>query len=93
WGWGFNNWNNMGWNSWNRWGWNGWGFQNPVAFYGPYNYARVNGFGRSNQFNRSPYRTNVAVNATRRGKNNQTQRSNSSYALRKNTLSVSGLRN
>ena len=93
WGWGFNNWNNMGWNSWNRWGWNNWGFQNPVAFYGPYNYARVNRFGRYNRFNRSRYRTNVAVNATRRGKSNQTQRRNSSYALRKNTLSVSGLRN
>ena len=93
WGWGFNYWNNMGWNSWNRWGWNSWGFQNPVAFYGPYNYARVNRFGRNNRFNRSPYRTNVAVNATRRGKSNQTQRRNSSYALRKNTLSVSGLRN
>ena len=92
WGWGFNAWHPTPW-YWNNNVWSTWGFQNPVTFYGPYNYARVNRFGRYNRFNRGNYRTNVALNASRRGKSNQTRRNSSSYALKKNTLNVNGLRN
>jgi len=101
WGWGFNNWgwntNPWGWGfnnyggGFNNWGWNGWAFNYPQLFYGPYNYSRVQGYARNNRFDRSPYRTSYAVNATRRGSSKQEQ-SRSAYALRKNTLSVSGLR-
>ena len=101
WGWGFNNW---GWNAdpwgwgfnnfgggFNNWGWNGWAFNNPQLFYGSYNYSRVQHYARNNRFDRSPNRTSYAVNATRRGSSNQEQ-GRGTYALRKNTLSVSGLR-
>jgi hypothetical protein len=104
WGFGFNSmgfgWNNWGWNNWgwggnpwNNWGWGGWAFNNPSIYYGPYNYNRVQRYARNNRLNpRSRYRTSYAVNATRRGKSNQTRRQSSTYALRKNSLSVSGLR-
>jgi len=75
----------------NNWGWNGWAFNNPQLFYGSYNYSRVQHYARNNRFDRSPNRTSYAVNATRRGSSNQKQ-VRGTYALRKNTLSVSGLR-
>lgn len=104
WGFGFNNmgfgFNNWGWNNWgfggnrwNNWGWGGWAFNNPSIYYGPYNYNRVQRYVRNNRFNpRSRYRTSYAINATRRGKSNAPRKRTSAYALRKNSLSVNGLR-